>query len=246
MMSESSCKIVSINIERDKHYDAVLSFLQREQPDVVCMQEIYSGEAERYQYELGMKGMFASMTLHASKYVEGALHVEGVAIFSRYPVSSVNVSLYAGYKKYVPTYIEKDARTYNHVLLSCDVHKDGEVYTIATTHFTWTLEGQPDVFQRKNLLSLLRALKKFPDVVLCGDFNAPRGREIFDKLAKKYKDNIPVEITSTIDPFLHRAPHLQYVVDGLFSTPKYVVNNVRAETGISDHKAIVGMIHQNK
>jgi endonuclease/exonuclease/phosphatase family metal-dependent hydrolase len=208
------------------------------------MQELYAHEAERYQYELGMQALFAPMMLHTSKYVEGAMHVEGVGIFSRYPVTNFNISLYAGYTKYVPVYISKDARTYNHVLLSCDVHKDNEIYTVATTHFTWTPDGQPDVLQRKNIVSLLRALKKLPDVVFCGDFNAPRGREIFDKLAKKYKDNIPEEITTTIDPFLHRAPHLGYVVDGLFSTPKYSIDNVRAETGISDHKAIVGLIHQ--
>jgi exonuclease III len=82
-MPESSCKIVSINIEKDKHHDTVLSFLQREQPDVVCMQELYAHEAERYQYELGMQALFAPMMLHTSKYVEGAMHVEGVGIFSR-------------------------------------------------------------------------------------------------------------------------------------------------------------------
>ncbi|TSC62586.1 MAG: endonuclease/exonuclease/phosphatase [Parcubacteria group bacterium Gr01-1014_48] len=243
MSEQSFCKIISINIETDKHHDTVLPFLHREQPDVVCMQEIYSHEAERYQYELGMRGLFAPMNLCVSRHIKGALHVEGVAIFSKHPVSNVSIALYAGYKNRVPIYVDKDARTYNHVLLSCDVSKDNKIYTIATTHFTWAPDGQADEFQRKNILLLLRALKKLPDVILCGDFNAPRGREIFDKLAKKYKDNIPAEITSTIDPYLHRAPHLQYVVDGLFSTPKYSVDNVRAETGISDHKAIVGSVH---
>ncbi len=239
----SSCKIISVNIEKDKHHDRVLPFLQREHPDVVCMQEVLVGDAERYQYELGMQCLFAPMTLCASRFVEGALHVEGVVILSRHPITNLNIRLYAGYKKYVPTYIEKDARTYNHVLLSCNVHKDGVSYTVATTHFTWTPEGKPNAFQRKNIKALLAALEEIPEVVLCGDFNAPRGRKIFDQLAAKYKDNIPIDITTTIDPILHRAPHLQYVVDGLFSSPKYTVDNVRAEIGISDHKAIVGLIH---
>ncbi len=239
---QNSCKIISINIEKDKHHDTVLPFLQREQPDVVCMQEVYGNDAERYQYELGMKGIFGPMTLCPSRYVEGALHVEGVAIFSRHEISNVKVALYAGYAKYIPAYVDKDAKTYNHILLSCDVHKDNAVYTIATTHFTWTPNGDPDALQRKNLSALLRKLKELPNVVVCGDFNAPRGREIFDKLAKKYKDNIPREITTTIDPVLHRAPNLELVVDGMFSSKKYVVGNVRAETGVSDHKAIVGEI----
>ena len=240
---QNSCKIVSVNVEKDKHHDTVLPFLQREQPDVVCMQEVYGNDAERYQYELGMKGIFGPMTLCPSRYVFGALHVEGVAIFSRYEISNVKVVLYAGYPKYIPVYVDKDAKTYNHILLSCDVHKDNAVYTIATTHFTWTPHGEPDALQRKNLGALFRKLKELPNVIVCGDFNAPRGREIFDKLAKKYKDNIPAEITSTIDPIFHRAPELEYVVDGLFSSPKYTVSDVRVEMGISDHKAIVGLIH---
>lgn len=207
------------------------------------MQEIYSGDAERYQYELGMQCLFAPMTLASSRYVGGVLHVQGVAIFSRHPVTHFAIRLYAGHEKYVPTYIAKDARTYNHVLLSCNVHKDDVSYTIATTHFTWTPEGKTDAFQRKNIKALLAALEEIPQVILCGDFNAPRGRKIFDLLATKYKDNIPPEITSTIDPILHRAPQLQYVVDGLFSSPKYTIDNVRAEVGISDHKAIVGIIY---
>lgn len=239
----SSCKIICINIEKDKHHDKVLPFLQREHADVVCMQELYTGDAERYQYELGMQCLFAPMTLSSSRHIAGALHVQGVAIFSRHPATNFVVRLYAGSTKYIPTYKENDARTYNHVLLSCNVHKDDVSYTIATTHFTWTPEGKPDAFQRKNSKALLAALDEIPEIILCGDFNAPRGRKIFDQLALKYKDNIPPEVTSTIDPILHRAPHLQYVVDGLFTSSKYVVDGVHAEVGISDHKAIVGMIY---
>ncbi len=241
-MSESSCKIISVNIEKDKHHDKVLPFLLHEQPDIVCMQEINSSDAERYQYELAMQGVFAPMTLEPSNYIVGAFHVQGVAIFSRHRVLRIQTLLYAGYKNRIPFYVNRDPKTYNHVLLSCDIEKDGGIWTIATTHFTWTKGGQPDAVQRKNLASMLRELKKLPDVVLCGDFNAPRGREIFDRLAKKYKDNIPSEITTTIDPILHRAPDLQYVVDGLFTSEKYSVGDVRAEIGISDHKAIVGTV----
>jgi hypothetical protein len=77
---------------------------------------------------------------------------------------------------------------------------------------------------------------------MCGDFNAPRGRLIFDRIATKYKDNIPPYVTTTIDKNIHHAGDLQLVVDGLFSTSKYEVRSVQVLDGLSDHCAIIGEV----
>lgn len=61
-------------------------------------------------------------------------------------------------------------------------------------------------------------------------------------LAKNYTDNIPPHITNTLDSMFHRVPSLIRLVDGIFSTPEYNVQNVTVRSGISDHCAIVGEI----
>ena len=89
---------------------------------------------------------------------------------------------------------------------------------------------------------LLIRLKQIEPFILCGDFNAPRGKAIFQKLVKTYTDNIPKKISSTIDPVLHREGNLDFVVDGLFTTSHFHVKNIRIIEGLSDHKGIYATI----
>ena len=81
--------------------------------------------------------------------------------------------------------------------------------------------------------------------VLTGDFNAPRGGEIFAELASRYKDNIPNHYQSSLDPDLHRVKNLKLMVDGLFSTPDYNLGEVRLINGVSDHLAVAAKVSKN-
>jgi len=75
------------------------------------------------------------------------------------------------------------------------------------------------------------------ETVLTGDFNAPRGREIFSHIASVFKDNVPDHVSVSLDPLHHRAGALPYMVDGIFSTPGYRVTEVEQHFGLSDHTA---------
>jgi hypothetical protein len=68
-------------------------------------------------------------------------------------------------------------------------------------------------------------LKTKKDFILTGDTNCPRGTELFDSLAKDYKDNIPQDAVTTIDKELHRVGFLPYVIDCMFTTPEYKVGD---------------------
>jgi endonuclease/exonuclease/phosphatase family metal-dependent hydrolase len=127
-------------------------------------------------------------------------------------------------------------------MLSCEIEKEGETFRVATTHFTWTPDGSADDYQRADVKKLLAILGGMGEFVLTGDFNAPRGGEIFGTLAEKYKDNVPSHYTTSIDGALHRAGPLELMVDGIFSTPGYAVSDVELVAGVSDHKAIVATV----
>lgn len=115
---------------------------------------------------------------------------------------------------------------------------------IATTHFTWSKGGRATNKQRKELKTLIRLLDAVKPDILCGDFNAPRGGEIWSILSKHLVDNIPPEITSTIDPTLHYTKGLYIVVDGFFTSPssRVRVESLKLVSGVSDHQAIVATI----
>jgi hypothetical protein len=69
---------------------------------------------------------------------------------------------------------------------------------------------------------------------------------VFGRLAERLTDNIPPDVTTTIDHDLHaRGPVPPYVVDGLFTTPQYAASDVRVVSGVSDHCAVLGRISRN-
>ncbi|MEY4747199.1 MAG: hypothetical protein RLZZ416_248 [Candidatus Parcubacteria bacterium] len=236
-------KLVSLNVEHAKHIDSSLRFLERVASDVVCLQELYERDFERAANALECASrMYIAMTRHATETPPQPM---GVGIFSREPFKRSEILYYGGTPEHVPTMDPKDPATFNAknlVVALCEIEKGGEVFTVGTTHFTWTSDGAVSEKQRTDLAALFAALKRESSLILTGDFNAPRGGEIWNELAARYKDNIPQHYTSSLDPKLHRAGYLQRMVDGIFSTPDYVVDDVELVEGVSDHKAIVAVV----
>ncbi len=177
-------------------------------------------------------------------FVRTWLGNRGLGIFTTLPVVSTGSAHYGGNGGNVPEYAHSNPNSYHRVVLHATVRKGDTPFRIGTTHFTWTPDGDADDIQRKDVQALLRVLKGLGDFVLSGDFNAPRGREIFGEISNLYKDNIPPYATTTLDSRLHRAGNLQLVVDGLFSTPGYSVDSVELVGGLSDHYAVVGTIRK--
>ena len=252
MEKESRLKLISLNIEIDRHLNRVISFLRKEHPDVICLQEVLERDFPKLKSAISMEGEFGAVCIPDIERVEssfedgGTLVIneeliqrgpEGIAFFTDLPISASHVDYYHGDGREIPRW----SMGQNRLLFSKTLAKGGKAYTIGATHFTWTPDGKASDEQRQDVKELLNILARFPDIVFCGDFNAPRGGEIWGKLAKNYHDNIPEEYHSSLDPKLHRAGHLDRMVDGLFSTTEYRVSDVRLVNGISDHKAVVGM-----
>jgi endonuclease/exonuclease/phosphatase family metal-dependent hydrolase len=238
----ASLKLVQLNIERDKHLDLVLPFLREQDPDVVCMQEVADHTAKMFEEELNLHVHFVPM----NRRMDESPHIQGVAIFSKFPFTKTWGEQYAGPEGELATYSddtpEAKHQTQRFVLALAELTKDGATFRVATTHFPWTQGGEASDFQREDMQKMLEILAKDDGVVLAGDFNAPRGGEIFAMLAARYKDNIPAHYTSSLDGSLHRAGPLPYMVDGIFSSPDYEVSGVTMHSGVSDHCAIIATV----
>ncbi len=235
-------KVISINIEGNEHFERFIPFLQGEKPDIVCMQEVFEGSVDRIKESLGMEGEFiplADKTVFTDKYHMRPHGIQGSAIFTNLPNTGVKSEVYNGIEG-VPVWTRPNSQ--KRAMLSTTVTKEGRDFTIATTHFTWDPSGGVNDEQREDWKKLLEITKKYENLILCGDFNAPRGTEIFDELSIHFKDNIPPQITTTLDQELHKKKNLQLVVDGMFSKGSYVVKNVRVVSGVSDHQAIVAEV----
>ena len=238
-------KIISLNIESSKHFDTVMPFLKSEDADVVCLQEVFEKDVDLLRSEFDGGYYFSTMTKKIYSEEVGYDN-EGILIISKHKSKLLNKDYYVvgdGGEKKVPMFdfggMESSVAK---VLMVIEIDCEGKKYIVGTTHFTWTNNGEADDVQRRDWQSLSKLLKKYKEIVFCGDFNMPRGREMWGEVSKCYKDNIPKGIESSLDSELHRVPELRYVVDGMFSSEGYNLSNVAVKCGVSDHCAIVGYI----
>ncbi len=245
MNTRASIKLVSINIERDLHLDRVVPFVIAEKPDVLCLQEVREPDVQIFAKLFSDTYVFAPAIKHRS---DGFKAVIGQAVFSKLPIATQNIHYYVGDPAVIPREELPDTCG-NHAVVVVEVGEE-EAFRIAATHFVWSERGQATDLQRISMRKLLEILQPFGELVLCGDFNAPRGGEIFSMLLETYHDNVPPQYATSLDLDLHRAgkdrPHelADKMVDGMFSTPGYRVSHVRMVPGVSDHCALVATVQK--
>lgn len=239
-------KIITVNIEGHRHFEErLLPFLQKEQADFISLQEVFEVDMPILAEKLGMTGHFYPLAdiTETSIHQRHALGRWGIAQLSKVPIISGGFEYYQGSEAVVPAFTgASDPNSINRALMWTSVGSPDELFTFATTHFIWTPDGNPTPLQAENLAKLWKILDKLPPYIVMGDFNAPRGRSTFDELASRLKDNVPPEIETSIDGSLHKAGKIMQMVDGMFSTPAYQVEQVRVVDGVSDHKAIVAEV----
>jgi endonuclease/exonuclease/phosphatase family metal-dependent hydrolase len=232
-------KILQLNVEKDRHRDAVLDLIKKEDPDLLFLQEVIDGDdlpsfVERFSAE----GIYVPMLL------DDFGRKQGVALFSKYPIGNVSVEYYAKQYEELRNDMHKANKgDYHHALITAIVVINEVEYKVCVTHFPVNYPGlEVSEFQRTCYEKLRTMLAEKGDVVFCADLNCPRGTEIFDDIAVEFKDNIPKEIETTIDGNLHRAGYLPYVVDCIFTKGKYEASNVRLISNVSDHLAVLADI----
>ena len=243
-------KLISLNVEFNKHLDRIFPFLEKEKPDIFCAQEILEEDIPKFQKLLGdYEVLFKpwSIITYYEIYPDQVGKKQGIAIFAK-KINSSSYSYYLGKENNTDISFEeysalpKETRTSKVVAWIETEDANRKTYQIATTHLPVTKEGESTPEQLDAAEKMLSAISSLKDVVLCGDMNAPRGNPTFALLNSKYTDNIPLEYKTSLDQNLHREKGLIYMVDCLFTTPEYKTSDVRLVDGVSDHMAIVAEI----
>lgn len=232
-------KLVSINIESDKHLKTVRAFLRREDADVVCLMEVFE-----HQVEL-VAGKNYPYRIYAPNCRDNdGAKKWGVALLSKTPLTSPDIYYCGENGADIP---EQGMGTHLPLIVLADIAVHDQVFRVGAVHFSWTADGGIDDRQRGHVEKLLAYLDLRGEFVVSGDFNIPRPNEMYQKLAAKYTDAIPSAVTTTLDPHLHRVNKnnpgkLAFVVDYVWTTPMYHADNVRVVSGVSDHCGVVADI----
>ena len=237
-------KLISLNIEGEKHLRRVIPFLKREKPDAICLQEVFQKDAVNISKILGMRRFFVAMTIMRGKQ-------KGIATFSYLPMKKKGVVYYHRAARTLKEYDAKNKpKTIRHMLLATEIKIKNKTHVLINTHFTWTRNGMPDENQKRDFKTLMKTLKKFPEIIFCGDLNIPRGiNELYAPLAEQYKDAVPKSYSSSLNMNLHRMGNnkkesrrmKKYMVDYIFLSKEYQATSVRLKSGVSDHRAVVGL-----
>lgn len=238
----SSLRVISVNIELDRHLDRIIPFLKKEEWDVILINEFLATDVPKFEDALGEDCFFVPKMKYP--HPQGSVPL-GHGIFSKFPTTYADTQ-YAGplgdLVEFDVTTSETQLATQKYFLITATVTKEGKEFKIGLTHFPWTPDGEADAIQRVCAKALLELVEKETEIVLFGDFNAPRGKEIFSLFTEKLKDNIPVQYETSLDKNLHRSGKLTYMVDGLFTTPEYQASDVKLHFGVSDHAAVTATI----
>lgn len=225
-----SLKFLHLNIEAKKHLNQIISFLEKKDFDVLCLQEIFESDAEMLAKKFGMHLYMGKFLLRKG---------DAKAILSKIPFTKTKEHFLWG----------KDIRYHYSIedfsLLEARIFHKGKEYVFFTTHLPVSYPGNIIVDYQLDCYKILKSiLEKEENFIFTGDLNAPRGTFIFDDLASFLTDNIPKEIISTLDPVLHRTKgEFKFVVDGIFSRGNHKITNVVLHENLSDHKAISGQLN---
>lgn len=244
-------KIISLNIEKDKHFEKHKDFFLNEQAEIICLQEVFEEDIEKYKKLLKINyHYFSPMGYHKSFTKSSKMKTQGIAILSKYKFKiSKSYNIFEKQKNKSTPIWPIDLSESNKVhwkLIFVNIFINNKNYNIYTTHAPVTHHGdfisdlQREYF--KNLKTILGCKKS---LILTGDFNNPRGSELFDDLSKIYTDNIPKKYMTSIDNKIHRAGHknLQYIVDGFFTTKDVKVKKIRYQDKVSDHFAVIAEVN---
>jgi endonuclease/exonuclease/phosphatase family metal-dependent hydrolase len=232
-------KLVCLNIEGGKHLHRWLPRVRSLAPDIVCLQEVFSSDMPKIANLLQMR-----ITYLPQDYVPrssfdrmrgcGAI---GIAILHKLPASGI-ASYYYGASEDITA-----APQSRRALLVVTFESNGLKTHIANLHFTWSHGGKNTREQRRDMKQLLEYSARYQDLILCGDFNIPRGTALFSELQSSFTSWVPAHYRSSLDPFLFRNPSIELVVDHLLTRGTYGCTDVRLLTGCSDHRAIVANLH---
>jgi endonuclease/exonuclease/phosphatase family metal-dependent hydrolase len=229
-------KIVSVNIEDKKHISKIVALIEREQPEMLFLQEVCEKDLETFSNLMGGSLCFAPMAFKDT--LDDNI---GIAIFSKFE-TIYEPHVLKPADRVLTTYssatFEDRFMSQSYYAIEAQVTVDAVFYRFYNTHLPVTEKGSTTSFQLETVENLLTILSQKPEVILVGDTNAPRGGEAFSKLAAVYIDNIPASYTTSIDGTLHRAGAIERMVDVFFTTPQYAIDDVTFIKGVSDHYAL--------
>lgn len=243
-------KVLQWNIWYKEDIKNIISTIKNINPDIICLQELtinhphYNQGAnvpELIARDLGFNFFYKEAQKNLS---EGKERSYGNGIFSRYPIVDsrfLYIQVQQDQENKTPDY-SKEGRVY----IECKIDVSGEIYTVATTHMSYTdrfVQTEEKHAEADKLLSVVKENKS--KYILTGDFNSLPGSYTVDKVHGLLKNAGPSfdQKTWTTKPFSYNgfeADTLAWRIDYCFVSQEInCASSQIINTSFSDHLPIL-------
>lgn len=252
-------KIISLNLWRGGVLmDNVISFIKKENPDILLLQEVQNGLKDNLPDNFKTVDMFKKNLSYPYCYYSPMFLEEteygnidnGNAIYSKFPfLSTKTVFLDFYYRKrisgtnsdqYTKTQTEEFLNTPRNMQIT--ESKIGEtVLSLVNVHGIWGPDGNDNSRRLKMGEKIIQEIKNKQNIIMAGDFNMRPTSQTIEKIENYVKNIFKGELKSTFN--MRRKTNRELasvVVDMMFASQNLkIVNHYCPKVDVSDHLPLV-------
>lgn len=253
----TSFKLLQLNTwHGGQVFQPLIDFLQKQDADILHLQEVYSNEHNLYFPESPNFSLFQYIQQHFDypyaafsktfdiQVTEDHNIPMGNATFSRYPIEeshTVYIPGHAGLRyEYYNEVLKKDFSLSPANFLSSTININGNKVKSINMHGVWGFDGLDNErrFQMRDLV--LEEVQNQLYVVCSGDFNTVPTTDTMRGLDEKLTNVFTGKINNTFNNKRWKHGDLQFVVDYVYLSPNIEILNAEApQADISDHMPLV-------
>ncbi len=247
-------KLITLNIWKQSNLqEKAVDFINKENPDVICLQEVYNGTDKKLKLQYRSLEFFKKkLRLTHSQFAptfrditkEDHLDAEqGLTIFSRYPIVKTDVTffdlpyrVFYDYEK-TPEIFPKIPRLLQYVKIKVE----NNFLNVFNTHGIWDSFGLDNERRLKMSEVIVKNIKSKENVILAGDFNVRPDTQAIRNIEKHLKNIFKNELRSTFNMRRKTEPGFATaVVDMVFvSNNMKIIDHYCPDADVSDHLPLV-------
>ncbi len=243
-------KILSLNLwEGGLLCENIEKFLQKETPDILCLQEVFNGDADQAKNFQSLSWLTALFPDYHSFYSPDLFEDRsdgegdvGNLILSRFPfVEKKTIFLQGEYQKIVrpddKSDFSKDPQNMQCVILDIE----GEKLCVANVHGIWGLDGSDSPERLQMSETIVNEIEGKTQLVVMGDFNLKPDTQTIANIEKHLINVFKGDMTTSFNMKHKTNPgYATAVVDMFFSSRDVKIISKRIpDDDVSDHKPLV-------
>jgi endonuclease/exonuclease/phosphatase family metal-dependent hydrolase len=238
-------KIIQLNIWGGKLGQQIIDFLQAENPDFVCMQEVndlkgragykFFGTLDEIKTGAGFTDAFMAPT-YSSRYMERELEY-GNVILSKFPIVTTKTVFTRGEYQRNFDIVQDDGNIRNLQVATAEV--DGKLLNILNHHGHHVPDskaGNDETLRQTQVIADTIDTIDGP-IILCGDFNLAPGSQSIALINNKL---INLSTANNLQRTYNQFSIVNEVCDYIFVNDQIKVRHFEmSEALVSDHKALI-------